>query len=96
LGGRDRERHPDGGTREGDREAGRHREVGARCQARRSVSRQSNTVARRIIRSLKFDIAVYDTLFIELAARQGISLATFDEKVLKAFPAIAKRPRDLQ
>jgi predicted nucleic acid-binding protein len=49
-----------------------------------------------LARSLSSGIAVYDTLFVELAARDGIPLATFDEKVLKAYPDNAKRPRDLQ
>jgi len=40
-------------------------------------------------------LAVYDTLFIELAEQEGTFLATFDEKVLKAYPAIAKRPGEL-
>jgi len=37
-------------------------------------------------------MAVYDTLFVELASRERLSLATFDSKVLAAFPEIAKRP----
>jgi predicted nucleic acid-binding protein len=49
-----------------------------------------------LARSLSSGVAVYDTLFVELAEREGIYLATFDEKVLKAYPEIAKRPRDLQ
>jgi len=40
-------------------------------------------------------VAVYDTLFVELAALERIPLATFDRKLLVAFPAIAKRPGDL-
>jgi len=27
--------------------------------------------------------------------REGVAMATFDEKVLKAYPEIARRPRDL-
>lgn len=38
-------------------------------------------------------IAVYDTLFVELAERESLPLATFDKAVLKAFPRIARRPR---
>ena len=49
-----------------------------------------------LARSLISGIAVYDTLFVELAEREGFPLATFDEKVLKAYPKIAKRPRALQ
>lgn len=48
-----------------------------------------------LARSLSSNVAVYDTLFVELAEREGIPLATFDEKVLRAYPAIAKRPRHL-
>ncbi len=47
------------------------------------------------LRSLASGIAVYDTLFVELAARRSCRLATFDKGVLNAFPDIAIRPRDL-
>lgn len=46
-------------------------------------------------RSVRSGVAVYDTLFVELAARQGCRLATFDRQVLRAFPEIAWRPRDI-
>ena len=48
-----------------------------------------------LTRALDSGVAVYDTLFIELADRESAHLATFDQKVLRSFPAIAKRPRDL-
>jgi predicted nucleic acid-binding protein len=48
-----------------------------------------------LTRALASGIAVYDTLYVELANREDVPMATFDEKVLKAYPAIAKRPRDL-
>jgi predicted nucleic acid-binding protein len=48
-----------------------------------------------LARSLSSGVAVYDTLFVELADREGAPLATFDERVLKAYPKIAKRPREL-
>ena len=48
-----------------------------------------------LARSISSGVAVYDTLFVELAEREGVALATFDDKVLKAYPKIAKRPRDL-
>jgi predicted nucleic acid-binding protein len=48
-----------------------------------------------LARSISSGIAVYDTLFVELAAREGVAMATFDDKVLKAYPKLAKRPRDL-
>lgn len=48
-----------------------------------------------LARSMSSSVAVYDTLFVELAEREGVAMATFDDKVLKAYPEIAKRPRDL-
>jgi predicted nucleic acid-binding protein len=48
-----------------------------------------------LLRSVTSGIAVYDTLFVELAARTGCPLLTFDKAVIKAFPDIAIRPRDL-
>lgn len=48
-----------------------------------------------LLRSVASGIAVYDTLFVELAARTGCPLLTFDKAVIKAFPDIAIRPRDL-
>ena len=43
-------------------------------------------------RSVESGIAVYDTLFVELAVREGCPLATFDKPILKAFPGVAARP----
>ena len=48
-----------------------------------------------LLRSIHSGVAVYDTLFVELAARAACPLVTFDKAVLKAFPEIACRPRDL-
>jgi predicted nucleic acid-binding protein len=48
-----------------------------------------------LLRSISSGVAVYDTLFVELASRAGCPLLTFDKSVLKAFPDIAVRPRDL-
>lgn len=48
-----------------------------------------------LARSLDSGVAIYDTLFVELAAREGRPLVTFDKGILKAFPEIACRPRDL-
>lgn len=45
-----------------------------------------------LVRSYQSKIAVYDTLFVELAAREKLPLATFDAALLKAFPDIARRP----
>jgi predicted nucleic acid-binding protein len=48
-----------------------------------------------LLRSVTSGIAVYDTLFVELARREACPLATFDRAVLKAFPDIAARPGTL-
>jgi predicted nucleic acid-binding protein len=45
-----------------------------------------------LLRSFTTTVAVYDTLFVELAIREGCPLATFDRAVLKAFPKVAVRP----
>jgi len=48
-----------------------------------------------LLRAIESGISVYDTLFVELAARTACPLVTFDKALLKAFPDIACRPRDL-
>jgi predicted nucleic acid-binding protein len=48
-----------------------------------------------LLRSVSSGVAVYDTLFVELAARTGCPLLTFDKALIKAFPKVAMRPRDL-
>ncbi len=48
-----------------------------------------------LARAVSTGVAAYDTLFVELAYREGIPLATFDAAVLKAFPNVAKRPGNL-
>ncbi len=48
-----------------------------------------------LLRSIASGIAVYDTLFVELAVRMGCPLLTFDKAMIKGFPDIAIRPRDL-
>jgi predicted nucleic acid-binding protein len=45
-----------------------------------------------LVRAHEANMAVYDTLFVELAVRERVPLATFDGGVLKAFPSIAVRP----
>ena len=45
-----------------------------------------------VSRAVQSGVAVYDTLFIELASRERLPLATFDAQVLKVFPEIARRP----
>ncbi len=48
-----------------------------------------------LLKSLKSGVAVYDTLFVELAQRMRCPMVTFDKAVLKAFPDIAIHPSDL-
>lgn len=48
-----------------------------------------------LLRAIESGVSAYDTLFVELAARSDCPLLTFDKVVLKAFPDIARRPRDL-
>ncbi len=45
-----------------------------------------------LLRAVASRVAVYDTLFVELAMRERLPLATFDSKVLSAFPEVAKPP----
>lgn len=45
-----------------------------------------------LVRAHQSKVAVYDTLFVELAAREKLPLATFDGVLLRAFPDIAARP----
>jgi predicted nucleic acid-binding protein len=46
-------------------------------------------------RAVASDVPIYDTLFVELANRERVPLVTFDRKLLAAYPATAKRPKDL-
>jgi predicted nucleic acid-binding protein len=48
-----------------------------------------------LLRSLQSGVAVYDTLFVELAEREQAPLVTFDQRLLEAWPAIARRPAAL-
>lgn len=48
-----------------------------------------------LLRAVTAGISAYDTLFVELAARIACPLVTFDKALLRAFPDIARRPRDL-
>ena len=48
-----------------------------------------------LLRAIESGVSAYDTLFVELAARSDCPLLTFDKAVLKAFPDIARRPRDV-
>jgi predicted nucleic acid-binding protein len=59
---------------------------------RNSLDLCPQAVARRALGS---GVTAYDTGFVELAHREQLSLATFDNKLLKTYPDIAKRPKDL-
>lgn len=44
------------------------------------------------VRSVRSGAAVYDTLFVELAARERLPLVTFDARLSRAWPRICRRP----
>jgi predicted nucleic acid-binding protein len=46
-------------------------------------------------RSVQSGVAVYDTLFVELAERERAPLVTFDQRLLKTWPTIARRPGEI-
>jgi len=48
-----------------------------------------------LLRAVRARVPVYDTLFVELAARIACPLVTFDKAILRAFPDVARRPREL-
>jgi len=48
-----------------------------------------------LVRACNSNVAAYDTLFVELAVREQKPLATFDAKLLAAFPDVALRPKAL-
>jgi predicted nucleic acid-binding protein len=45
--------------------------------------------------SLSSGVSPYDTLFVALAQSHDLPLATFDKQVLKAFPDVALRPKEI-
>jgi predicted nucleic acid-binding protein len=48
-----------------------------------------------LTRAVNSGVAVHDTLFVELALRERLPLATFDSRLLGAFPEVARRPEAL-
>lgn len=48
-----------------------------------------------LMRAIDSGVSPYDTLFIELAVRRKLRLATFDTQLLRTFSKIAKRPSAL-
>jgi predicted nucleic acid-binding protein len=45
-----------------------------------------------LTRAITSGFAVYDTLFVELAFRENLRLATFDDEIIKTVPVLALRP----
>jgi predicted nucleic acid-binding protein len=62
----------------------------------RTLGIRSHTISSlwegALVRACVSGVSAYDTLFVELAAREGLPLATFDKALLKGFPAVAHRP----
>jgi predicted nucleic acid-binding protein len=63
------------------------REMESHCTI---ANRQSALERERIC-----GVAVYDSLFVELAYREGLPLATFNSTIRQRFPDVAKRPKEL-
>ncbi len=76
-------------TEEGHRKLDLAARLGIESVANRSLWQSA------LSRALGSGAAVYDTLFVELAVRRRVPLATFDRNVLKTFPEIARRPSSL-
>jgi predicted nucleic acid-binding protein len=72
-----------------------HRLELARGLGIRSVA-VSDLWSGALVRAHQSGIAAYDALFVELADREAVPLATFDEPVMKAFPRLAMRPRRIR
>ena len=63
----------------------------------RALSRCPQVICARraLLRSSQTGVAVYDSLFVELAIRTGRRLATYDRALLRTFPDVAARPEAL-
>lgn len=48
-----------------------------------------------LVRAINSGLSAYDKMFVELAVREEIPMLTFDSSILRTFPSIARRPRDL-
>ncbi len=48
-----------------------------------------------LVRAHQTNTPVYDTLFVELAVREQLPLATFDAALLRTFPDVATRPGEI-
>jgi predicted nucleic acid-binding protein len=71
-------------------EGHRHLDLAARLRIRSVPIRPLWQTA--LARAVTTNIAVYDTLFVELAIRRRLPLVTFDAKILQAFPDTARQP----
>ena len=71
-------------------EGGKRLTAAARLRIR-SVSSQTLWHGA-LVRGVRAGVAVYDALFVELAVREALPLATFDRGILAAFPDVACRP----
>ena len=71
-------------------EGGRRLTAAARLRIR-SVSNQTLWHGA-LVRGVRAGVTVYDALFVELAVREALPLATFDRGILAAFPDVACRP----
>ena len=45
-----------------------------------------------LARATTSGVAVYDTLFVELAVQEQLKVATYDARILRSFPETARRP----
>ena len=72
-----------------------HRLVLAKGLGIRSVT-VSSLWSGALARAHASGIAAYDALFVELADREAVPLASFDEAVIKAFPHLAMRPSGMR
>jgi predicted nucleic acid-binding protein len=74
---------------------------GAQRRFRRAERLIGRTESARPLRAPAIGVAVredhpvYDTLFVVLARREGLPLATFDRRLLDRFPDVAVRPGQL-
>ena len=48
------------------------------------------------MRSIKSGIAVCDSLFVELAEREQVLMASFDQKLARSFPELVFRPSEIR
>ena len=49
-----------------------------------------------LLRSIQSGVAVYDSLFVELAEREKVLMASFDQKLARVFPELVLRPSEIR